>query len=361
MGLAGTIPHSLSRRFDLNPPERAKVLAELAEEAGFSLFGVSRAVPAPGGDAYLRWLEAGFDAGMAWMRRAPERRLELDGILPGVRSVIVVGVSYWQGEKKREKIEEGGRGKIARYAWGGDYHDWMLERMRVIEERLLEWGGVQKSYVDTGPILERDYGMLAGLGWQGKSAMLVSPRCGTWFFLGEILTTLELEPSEEAKFRCGSCERCVEACPVGAIVAPGVVDARKCLSYWSIEHKGAIPEEVRPLMKDWLYGCDVCQEVCPWNRFAKESQEEVFRPREGVFFRLRDYLKLSEEGFRHLFFGSPIFRLKRVRFLRNVCVVLGNVGREGDLGALEQVVCEGDALLAEHASWAVGEILRRKK
>ncbi len=332
-------------------------LASLAEEQGFSLFGVAPAVPAPNGVAYLRWLDAGCEAEMAWMRRTPEKRLDVRQVLPGIRSVIVLGLSYWQGTNLPGIAER--RGRIARYAWGKDYHEIVLEKLKPLEKLLESAGGTQKVYVDTGPVLERDYGSLAGLGWQGKSSMLVSRSCGTWFFLSEILTTVELEPSVPEKFHCGKCERCIAACPSGAIVSPGVVDSRKCLSYWTIEHKGSIPLDIRPLLENWIYGCDLCQEACPWNRFATASREEKFRPKDAVFLRLRDYLRLDDRGFREAFRDSPILRIKRSRFFRNVCVALGNTGNEKDLDALELVASETDPLIKEHASWAIARIRER--
>ena len=209
-------------------------------------------------------------------------------------------------------------------------------------------------------MLERDHAATAGAGWHGKSTMLISTELGAWFFLAEILTTLDLEADAPVPERCGRCTRCIDACPTGAIVAPHVVDARLCVSYLTIELKGSIPEAMRPLIGDRIYGCDDCAAACPWNRFAQASQESAFAARPFVHgFALRDYLALDDEQFRTVFRGSPIKRIKRRGLLRNVCVALGNVGVEQDLPALEKAAADPEPLIAEHAAWAIGQIEKR--
>ncbi|HEY6071435.1 MAG TPA: tRNA epoxyqueuosine(34) reductase QueG, partial [Chthoniobacterales bacterium] len=199
-----------------------------------------------------------------------------------------------------------------------------------------------------------------GIGWHGKSTMLIDEKLGTWFFLAEILTTLELPADEPARDRCGTCTRCIEACPTGAITAPHKLDARRCISYLTIELKGAIPLELRPLIGDRIFGCDDCLDACPWNRFAQTSNEAAFAARKSTTaFSLRDYLSLNETVFRNLFRNSPIKRIKRRGFLRNVCVALGNVGTHEDLPALERAVFDCEPLIAEHAAWAIDQILSR--
>src|SRR5204863_9671777 len=221
-------------------------------------------------------------------------------------------------------------------------------------------GGTRKSYVDTGPILERDHAAQAGVGWHGKSTMLVDPRLGTWFFLGEILTTLELPRDEPQRDRCGTCIRCITACPTGAITAPHRLDARRCISYLTIELKGSIPLELRPLIGNRIFGCDDCLEACPWNRFAQVSRESAFAAqRSTVVTTLREYLLLSDNEFREMFRNSPIKRIKRRGFLRNVCVALGNVGTAQDLPALEQALTDDEGLIVEHAQWAIAQIKSR--
>ncbi len=236
----------------------------------------------------------------------------------------------------------------------------MLEKLRALDELLRAHGGAQKCYVDTGPVLERDFAAEAGTGWHGKSTMLLNPQLGTWFFLGEILTTLELAPDAAQPARCGSCTRCITACPTGAITEPHRIDARRCISYLTIELKGSIPLEFRPLIGDRIYGCDTCLDVCPWNRFAAVSREAAFTARPATrTMQLRDYLALSEEQFRALFRGSPIKRIKRRGLLRNVCVALGNVGTVEDLAALRRAAADPEPLIAEHARWAIERIAER--
>jgi epoxyqueuosine reductase len=213
--------------------------------------------------------------------------------------------------------------------------------------------------VDTGPILERDHAAEAGIGWHGKSTMLIDPKLGTWFFLGEILTTLELSPDEPQTPRCGSCTHCITSCPTGAITENHRLDARRCISYLTIELKGAIPLELRPLIGDRIYGCDDCLDACPWNRFASVSREAAFAAGPATRRPLRDYLALDDTQFRTLFRRSPIKRIKRRGFLRNVCVALGNVGNRGDLPALGRAALDPEPLIAEHATWAIDRILER--
>ncbi|CAN5139939.1 tRNA epoxyqueuosine(34) reductase QueG [soil metagenome] len=330
-------------------------LARRAQELGFSACRIARAAAPRSGAEFQSWLHDGAAGEMQWMERGEEKRLDLQKVLPGARSVVVLAMNYWQGT---DAPAPGGR--IARYAWGDDYHDVMLERLEQLAAFLSARGGVQKCYVDTGPILERDYAAEAGVGWHGKSTMLVDPELGTWFFLGEILTTLELPADAAQPARCGSCSRCIAACPTGAITEPHRVDARRCISYLTIELKGSIPVEFRRAIGDRIYGCDTCLDVCPWNRFAAASRETAFAARPATTaLQLRDYLALDEQQFRVLFRGSPIKRIKRRGLLRNVCVALGNVGCADDLPALTRAAADPEPLIAEHAQWAIGQIRER--
>jgi epoxyqueuosine reductase len=213
--------------------------------------------------------------------------------------------------------------------------------------------------VDTGPVLERDYAALAGAGWHGKSTMLIHPKLGTVFFLAAIFTTLDLPPDEPMRDHCGKCTRCIVACPTGAITAPQQLDARLCISYLTIENKGSIPESLRPLLGDRIYGCDDCLDACPWNRFATASRESRFAARDFVNMTLRDFLALDDATFRTLFHRSPIKRIKRRGFLRNVCVALGNTGTRDDLPALNLAAKDPEPLIAEHAQWALSRIRER--
>ena len=366
-------------------------LVALARSLGFDLCRVAECVTPPHAGAFRAWLDGGNAGDMAWLERNKDRRTDPQQVLPGAASVVVLAINYWQGDfetgDRRAETGEKGRdwrgavsdaqgagqggeseacespqavGKIARYAWGDDYHELIEAKLRVMDEWLTARGGRQRCYVDTGPVLERDFAALAGVGWHGKSTMLIHPRLGAWFFLAEILTTLALAPDAPLRDHCGKCARCIEACPTGAITAPLHVDARRCVSYLTIEHKGAIPEEFRVLIGDRIFGCDDCIAACPWNRFAAASQESAFAAREFVHdWTLRDFLALDDDGFRALFRKSPIKRIKRRGFLRNVCVALGNIGSGDDLPALRQAAEDPEPLIAEHAQWAIARIRER--
>jgi epoxyqueuosine reductase len=333
-----------------------QALIEKSRELGFDACGIAPAVAPPHGDAFERWLAAGMAAGMGWLERGREKRLDPERVLSGARSVIVLAVNYWQGAEEAQSSGEPVRGRVARYAWGEDYHQVIGEKLGALDRWLRERGGEQRWHVDTGPILEREYAWLAGIGWYGKSAMLLDRSLGKWFFLGVILTSLEMSADRPQKDRCGSCVRCIEACPTGALVGPRRLDARLCLSYLTIEHRGPIPEPLREKMGDRIFGCDACLEACPWNRFAQVSREVSFQMRDGARWPPRDYLGLDEAGFRELFRGSAILRAKRGGFLRNVCVALGNVGGREDLPALRAAARDADPLVGEHAAWAIGRI-----
>jgi len=334
-------------------------LVAYAREIGFDACRVANCAPPPHATEFRGWLRDGAAGEMSYMERGEEKRCDPQKVLPGARSIVVLALNYWQGENLR-RSETAATGRIARYAWGDDYHDVITAKLKKIDQFLSGLGGAQKIYVDTGPVLERDHAAQAGIGWHGKSTMLIDPALGTWFFLAEVLTTLELPADTPQPDRCGKCERCITACPTGAITAPHRVDARRCISYLTIEHKSAIPLELRPLIGDRIFGCDDCLDACPWNRFAKVSRESAFSARQAtVGMALRDYLHLSEKEFHVLFRNSPIKRIKRPRFLRNVCVALGNVGDLADLAALEQAAADPEPLIAEHAAWAIERICKR--
>ena len=336
--------------------ELKRELTAFARRLGFDSCRVATCAPPPHAREFRNWLREGAAGEMHYMERGEERRCDPQRILPDARSIVVVALNYFQGAIRRSSRRVGTTGKIARYAWGDDYHKVIAAKLDKIDNFLAEFGGRQKCYVDTGPILERDYAARAGIGWHGKSTMLIDPRLGTWFFLGEILTTLALPSDNPQPDRCGTCKRCITACPTGAITAPHRLDARRCISYLTIELKGAIPLELRPLIGDRIFGCDDCLDACPWNRFAKISNETAFAARSAVNMALRDYLKMNDVEFRNLFRNSPIKRIKRRGFLRNVCVALGNVGDESDLAALKEAASDREPLIAEHATWAIEQI-----
>jgi len=356
---------------EISSEELKNELVLFAQELGFDSCRVGACAFPPHATEFQDWLRQGAAGEMSYMQRGEEKRCDPQKILPGARSVIVVALNYFQGEVPhapsqsfgvagRAAAVEGATGRIARYAWGNDYHDVVAVKLDKIDNFLRGFGGRQKCYVDTGPILERDHAAEAGIGWHGKSTMLIDPRLGTWFFLAEILTTLELPPDSPQRDRCGKCERCIAACPTGAITTPHRLDARRCISYLTIELKGPIPLDLRPLIGNRIFGCDDCLDACPWNRFARLSRETAFSARQSTTgMSLRDYLKLNDSEFRALFRNSPIKRIKRCGFLRNVCVALGNVGDLTDLPALERAASDAEALIAEHAAWAIEQIRER--
>jgi epoxyqueuosine reductase len=309
---------------------------------------------------------------MNYLARNAEKRCDPHKILPEAKTVIVLALNYFQAavaagvppadssNSAADTAAATPAGRIARYAWGDDYHQLIEKKLDLLDDFLRGHGGSQKSYVDTGPMLERDHAAAAGIGWHGKSTMLLNRELGTWFFLAEILTTLEFSPDPPHKNYCGRCTRCIDACPTGAITTPHQLDARRCISYLTIELKGAIPIELRPMIGDRIYGCDDCLDACPWNRFAKASRETAFAMRPEIArMKLRDYLSLDDDKFRRLFRNSPIKRTKRRGLLRNVCVALGNVGTVEDLPALDKAATDPEPLIAEHANWAIGRIRER--
>lgn len=347
-------------------------LVAFAQHLGFDLCRIAPAGAPPHAAEFRAWLDEGHAGEMEWLERNKDRRTDPHAVLPNAKSVVVLAMNYWQeeGSQKSEvrsqksaghdSPDSAPTGRIARYAWGDDYHDVIEKKLRAIDEWMRARGGTQRCYVDTGPVLERDFAALAGAGWHGKSTMLVHPKLGTWFFLAEVLTTLEFAPDAPMPDHCGRCTRCIDACPTAAITAPHQLDARRCISYLTIELKGSIPLEFRALIGDRIYGCDACLDACPWNRFARASRETAFATREFVHgWTLRDFLALDDDAFRALFRKSPIKRIKRRGFLRNVCVALGNVGTPEDFPALERAARDPEPLIAEHAAWAITRIRER--
>lgn len=331
-----------------------------AAELGLDVCRITSADPARHAAFFQQWANEGKAGEMQWLTREPERRADPGKVLAGARSIIVAGLNYWQPQPK-------GRGRIARYALGDDYHHVLLEKLEMLAAEIARSGEPEgesaKVYVDTGPVLEKPLAERAGVGWQGKSTMLIHPKLGPWLFLGEIITTLELEPDAPQRDHCGSCSKCITACPTGAITAPYQLDARRCIAYLTIELKGSIPEELRPLIGDRIYGCDECLDVCPWNRFARTTREARFLapPEDSSSERdqLHALLEISPAEFKRRYAKSPILRVKRRGLLRNICVVLGNIGTADDLPALRRAEQHEEPLVREHAAWAVREIEKR--
>ncbi|MCC5833735.1 MAG: tRNA epoxyqueuosine(34) reductase QueG [Opitutales bacterium] len=334
----------------LSPSELKSQLIDQARELGFESVGVVAVPVELRQDYFMRWLEKGMHAEMRWMANNPERRAYPQQLMPEARSIIVCGLNYYQPELER-------RGRIAKYALGKDYHKIIYKKLKRLCAWLRDQGGQNRPYVDTGPLLEKPIAEQAGIGWQGKNTVILNPTEGQWLFLGNILTTLELPADQPPANRCGSCTRCIDVCPTQAIVAPYELDARKCISYLTIEHPGPIPMEFREAIGDHLFGCDDCLDVCPWNRWAGESRETKLAAR--PYPDLREMLDWEDEHFHTTFEGTPIRRLKLPRWLRNICVVLGNTGTLEDLPALQKTAQHADPMVAEHAEWAITRIQQR--
>jgi len=308
---------------------------------------------------YEAWLAAGRHAGMTWLASEQHRRRRADParLVPGIRAVLCVALCH---PPDRDEARDARLGRIARYAAGEDYHRIMKDRLLALErwvQRELFPGSGSLWYSDTGAILERGWAEQAGLGWVGKHAGVLSDSLGSWFLLGELLVDRELVPDTPVRERCGTCERCLEACPTRAIVAPYQVDARLCISYLTIEHRGPIPRELRTLVGDWVFGCDICQEVCPWNRFAPPAREARLHAAALEGWSLDRFLELDEASFLRLFATSPIRRADRAGFARNVCVAMGNRRDARHLPALARALAaDPDAVVRGHAAWALARI-----
>lgn len=366
----------------MTPAERSAHAKQLALDAGFDAVGVAAIDALEGttdGHRLRAWLAEGRHGTMAYMAREPERRLEPARVLPGARSILCVALNCGAGggEGAREGEDErvlgsvaasgpvasdAPRGRIARYARGRDYHKVFAGKLRLLEQALaVSFPGVAtRSYVDTGPILEKLWAERAGLGWRGKHTNLVSRGWGSWLLLGEVLLDVELAPDETETDHCGTCARCIDACPTRAITGPYRLDARLCISYLTIEHRGSIPLELRPLMGDHVFGCDDCLEVCPWNRFAREAREVDFAPRaEAVAPLLTELVALTGEEFLRRYAGTAVMRTKREGLARNACVALGNVGGEGAAEALSCAMEDASPVVREHAAWALARLGER--
>lgn len=337
----------------------AATLKSAAQELGFNLVGVTRTEPSPQLSAYLRWIDAGMHGTMGYMARPDRqaRRRDLNVILPGARSLVVVGLDY-RSHVPETLLNDPARGRIASYAWGLDYHDVMTPRLETLAQKL---HANAKVYVDTGAVLERSHAHEAGLGFTGKNTMLIHPRRGSFFFLGEIITDAEFDQYDAPQGKatmCGSCTRCLNACPTSAFPAPHVLDARRCISYLTIEHKGWIDRDLRAQMGNWVYGCDVCQDVCPFQRFAPETGESSFKPSdvERAAPALLDLLALDEDSFNRRFGGSAIVRIKRERLVRNACVAAGNAQDEKHIPLLAALLDDASPLVRGHAAWALGRL-----
>jgi epoxyqueuosine reductase len=338
-------------------------LKQQAHLLGFELAGIAPATASDGFDRLRDWLAHGFAGTMEYMQRHGDARRHPASILPDVHSVIMVAMNYRPAGESVDDATGSPTGRVSRYARGADYHDVLRERLN----RLLVWlrqerpDCLGRGVVDTAPLLERDFARRAGLGWFGKNTMLLNKRLGSYFFIGALLTNLELacDPPHNTA-HCGTCTACLDACPTQAFVAPGMLDARRCISYLTIEHRGDIPDDLRSGLGDWLFGCDVCQEVCPWNRKAPAVTEPLLQGRPDLEkVDLIELLGLSEEAFRHRFRGTALMRTKRRGLLRNAALVLANTGDAEALPALHRALDDPEPVVREAARWAIEQIVRR--
>ena len=344
-------------------------LVDKALSLGFDQCRVTTAQPPQTSEAYLDWLNDNQNGTMEYLAKNVHKRKNPEEILPGIRSIVTLAVNYKPEDQAspsdQSKPKVSIRGVIARYARHDDYHHVLKQPLTELTAWIDEhWQTQSRSlwYVDTGPILERDLAQRSGLGFVGKHTNLISRELGNWFFIAEILTQAEIEPDTSEKNHCGKCTRCITACPTEAITQPFHLDARKCISYLTIELKGSIPEEMRPAIGHRIFGCDDCLEACPWNRFAKSASlmKKHVRP-DLELPDLIEFLSLDETQFRTRFRNTPLFRTKRRGVLRNVCVALGNVGNIEALPALEKAATDHEPLIAEHAEWAIAKIKQSVK
>jgi epoxyqueuosine reductase len=353
--------------------EISQAARQAAREAGFDLAGIApvRKEDLPELDAFIRWVDEGRAGEMKYLEARTEsgelRRASAINAAPWVRSMVVCAVNYSVDRPYSVEESDPERGWISRYAWGSkDYHDALLPRLRQVEaaiRRLGEARGLSietRSYVDTGPILERVYARHAGIGWIGKNTCIIHQKLGSWLFLGVILTSLDLPADLPAPDRCGSCTRCIDACPTQALIAPGKLDARLCIAYLTIEKRGEIPEELRSPMGHHVFGCDICQDVCPWNNKAGNAPPASwpeFQPRPGLYHpELRWLAQMDEESYRQAFRGSPVKRAKYAGLKRNVAIAMGNSGNREFIPDLQKIANDHDPVAASHAIWALKKL-----
>ena len=338
----------------------AETIKTKAGELGFDLCGIASAESFPELAFLEEWLQRGYEGEMSWMSRTRERRADVRNVVPGALSVIVTATLYNTDRPYGEELPSE-VARVSRYAWGDDYHDVIKSRL----DSLLAWMHSTsdtpfegRAYVDTGPVQERVYAQYAGLGWIGKNTCLINREIGSWLFLGEIICTLPLTPDEQGLEQCGSCTRCLEACPTGALVEPGVLDSNRCLSYLTIELRSPIPEEHRPSLGGHVYGCDICQEVCPYNQPAPSTNDAPWQPRAGLDLpRLVDLWRRPDADLRALLKGSAMTRAKLVGLRRNLAVAIGNGSDPDALALLQEPSADrpstNDPLVQEHITWAV--------
>jgi epoxyqueuosine reductase len=346
--------------------EIEQAIKRAATEAGFDLCGIAPTADPRELEYLPAWIAAGHAGEMKYLQARDEqgqlKRGSLARVAPWAKSVIVCAINYNTDHPYSTQVKDSSRGWISRYAWSReDYHDAVMRRLKQVEAAIHHLNNpadatIQtRSYVDTGPIVERVFAKYAGIGWIGKNTCIISQKKGSWLFLGVILTSLELHPDLPAPDRCGSCTRCIEACPTDAILAPYQLDSNRCISYLTIEKRGSIAEDLREGMGRHVFGCDICQDVCPWNRKAPTADAAEFAPRPGLVNPALDWLaEMSAEDFHQLFRGSPIRRAKHSGLLRNAAIAMGNSGDRKFLPILEKLASNADSTISESATWAIG-------
>ncbi len=334
-------------------------LAEKAKELGFDVVGITSATLAPTiGKGLQEFLLNGHHGDMGWMEARADQRSSPDKLWPEAKSIIMLGHNYAPDHNPLDTLKQKHIGNISVYARNADYHDVIKKRLKHMARWLVETqGGDVKVFVDTAPLMEKPLAEAAGLGWQGKHTCIVSREFGSWLFLGAIATTLDLAPSEPEINHCGSCTACIDICPTGAIIAPGKLDARKCISYLTIEHKGSIPIEYRKAIGNRIYGCDDCLAVCPWNKFASEAKETAYHAREELKApKLTELVTLDDAAFRKLFAKSPIKRIGRDRFIRNVLIAIGNTEDASYAPLITPLLNDPNEIISETAQWALSSL-----
>ena len=370
------LPGSQYNRTVLPLEELARAARQSALGAGFDLVGVAsvRDQDLPELIAFTEWIDAGYAGEMKYLEKRTDsgelRRSSLKNAAPWAKSVIVCALNYNTDQPYSTQVQESSRGWISRYSWSRqDYHDLLLARLEEVEAAIQTCAAKHgmnaqtRRYVDTGPVVERVYAKYAGIGWIAKNTCIINPKSGSWLFLGVILTSLELKPDIPAADRCGSCTRCIDACPTDAIIAPGKLDARRCIAYLTIEKRGEIPQEFRASIGHHVFGCDICQDVCPWNSKSGNAPPaalpELQAQPELVHPDLKWLARLSEEEFRQTFRGSAIKRTKYAGFKRNVAIAMGNSSNAEFIPELEKMASGPDPVVAEHALWALQRLLKR--
>ncbi len=336
-------------------------IQERAHELGFELVGITPAQESQTIQRYKQWIANGYAGEMGYLQRHLPLKEDPRTLLQEAKSIISLAMNYYTVDPSEALTKEPGRGQISRYAWGDDYHDVIRERLLHLVEFIKNTGETKlksRVFVDSGPILEREYAQKAKLGWIGKNTNLINWRTGSWYFLAEVLVSIDLDYDLPPLIgSCGSCTKCIEACPTDAIIEPNLLDSRLCISYLTIELKNSIPKELRPKMGNLIFGCDICQEVCPWNSKAIPTAEPAFRPRNGNLApELLSLIGMTQAEFSKRFKGSPIKRAKRRGFLRNVIVAIGNWKSQAAIPALRNALSDDEPLIRRHAAWALGQI-----